>query len=109
MKVLIDPKITISQPVRNKQYGFKIFLSKKDREQLTIKAFSHCGKSRGDIGKIVRTGEIIKLNKAKVDLPVITEAVRMKIDILLDLMYGQKRDKKVEVCKGFVYFNKNRK
>lgn len=107
MKVLINPKIIICQPVKNKQYGFKIFLSKKDQDQLTVKAFSHCGKSRGVVGKIVKTGEIVKMTNSKVPFPEISKEVRAKIDILLDLMYGKNRDKKINVCKGMVYFNNN--
>lgn len=105
MKVLINPKIIINEPVQGKRYGFKITLSKKDSEQLTVKAFSHCGRNRGAVGKITKTGETITLNKA-IPFPAISQITQMKIDILLDFIYGKRRDKTVQICKGLVYFNK---
>lgn len=107
MNLLIDPEIIISKPVKNKQYGFKIFLYKKAGNQLSIKAYSHCGKSRGILGKVLKTGEIITVKNDKVELPKITESVQKRIDTLLDLMYGKDRNKQVEFYKGLVKFNKN--
>lgn len=107
MKVLIEPEIIIRKPVKNKLYGFKIYLCKKSNNELTIKAYSHCGKSRGVTGKVLKTGEIIKIENGKIVTPALTDKLRMKVDILLYLMYGKTRDKEVQFHKGKVVFNKN--
>ncbi len=108
MKVLVNPKITINEAVKNKCFGFQILLLKEDLNQLTVKARSYDGRSRGVVGKITRGGSFILSNNYKNQVPVITPSIQIKIDLTLDLIYGRKRDGKVQFgSKGLVNFNNN--
>lgn len=108
MKILVNPKITINEAVKNKCFGFQILLLKKDLNQLTVRARSYDGRSRGIVGKITRGGSFILSNNYKNQVPMITPAIQIKIDLTLDLVFGRKRDKEIQIEeKGFVQFKNN--
>lgn len=106
MKILVNPKITINKPIKNKSFGFQVLLIKEDLEQLTIKARSHSGRSRGIVGKITRGGHFIVNQNYKYQTPIIDSNIKSKIDLTLDLIFGKTRDKKIQMGKkGLIQFN----
>jgi hypothetical protein len=86
--MLINPNITIQEPKRNKQWGYYVTPS-EDNTGLKIKAKSSNGRSRGFVGTIHADGFIVADKKVHKS---ITPTIRQKIDFVLDLAFGSKRD-----------------
>lgn len=95
MKVLINPKITLCKAIKGVQSEISIVLSKKDLNELTIRSISFNGKDKRIVGSINRNGSW-QIAPTKQALPVykyISHENKNKVDFLLDMVFGTKRDK----------------
>lgn len=106
MSTFINTKITIKKPIKNKSIGYVAFLAKDEKHQLTVKAISENGKSRGIVGYITRGGSFITHSKYTKEVPIITPSIKSRIDIVLDLIFGKERNKEIQVAgkEGMVHF-----
>jgi hypothetical protein len=107
MTTLINTKITINKPVKNKCFGYSIIVDKKEANKLLIKAKSANGRGRGIVGVIEKNGTFVvyKEHKSKL-LPLLNnKEISRKIDIVLDLTFGSQRTKTCKVQQhGLVQF-----
>ena len=103
MNLLIDPKIIIQKPIKNKKIGYQVCLDKKDRTKLLIKSFN-AKRNIATVGSINREGCI---DATKEVLILLTSKEVKKINFLLDVIFGVKRDKFEFIVKnGYVVFHK---
>lgn len=101
MAVLINTKIIINKPVKYKTWGYYIVVDKEDKERLAIHSIDTRGKSKGIAGYITRVGYINMNRKHMTQLtPLITKALRAKIDMTLDLVFGKDRIAMAKVVRG---------
>lgn len=108
MKVLVTPKIALTPKVKS-AYNYTITLDKKNLDQLTIKRSSKKASDKRNIGLITRTGIIcLKPSHRERFEEIIDQiALRPKIELTLDLIFGKTRDKQpVFDKKGNVEFKK---
>jgi hypothetical protein len=111
MKVLINPTIVISNPIKNKQLGYTATIDKKNSNFLSIKCKSFSGRKRGTVAQITKDGDIIIVQ------PELTNSllyflemknIKSKLDLTLDLIYGKNRKMNCVVNNnGFTNFNKS--
>jgi hypothetical protein len=84
MHTYINPKITIVEPVKNRNYGYYTVLEKDNTNVLKIKSKSASGRKRGVVGEILRDGSI----KASDDvMKYMTKEVKQKIKMVVELIY----------------------
>lgn len=103
-KTLINSKITITKPCKNKQMGYYAIVEKQNPEVLKIKAVSANGRGRGYVGTILKDGEIQTSREVG---QFLTPAIRAKINLTLDLIFGRTRTKDCSIArKGLVNFHK---
>ena len=107
MSTLINTKITINKPIKNKCFGYTIMLDKKEPNRLLIKAKSSDGRGRGIAGVVEKNGtfSIRKEHQPKL-LPLLkTHVVSNKVDTILDFAFGVQRIKSCHADKnGFIQF-----
>lgn len=95
MKLLINPKITLCKAIKGVQCEITVVLSKKDLNELTIRSISFNRKDKRIVGRITRNGSV-KISLTKQAKPVykyMTNQTKDKIEFLLDMVFGTKRDK----------------
>ena len=93
MKVLINPKFTITPT--DVAYHYTIVLDKKNLNQLTIKRASKKANDKRIIGHVERDGQIcIKKSYEEYFFKNVLKIISPnKIALVLDLIFGEKRDK----------------
>lgn len=108
MKVLVNPKITLNKGIKGKCREYSVVLHKNNTNELTIRSISPDGKDKRVAGTINREGKINYSNKhSKFVKPLITDDIKSKIELLLDLVFGKKRDKFPEInAEGYTEFKK---
>ncbi len=88
METLINPEILIQDSIKNKQRKYYITYDKKI-SSLCIKSRGYKGESRGVIGKILKTGEIVTQNEFIKDL--ITPQIKEKINFTISLLFNPEK------------------
>lgn len=87
MAILVIPKVTILEPKKSKR-GYFASIEKKNTDLIKIRARTSDGKSRGEVGCILKDGTINASDEVK---RYINSEVFRKIDFLLDIAFGSKR------------------
>lgn len=108
MKVLVTPKITLTPKVKS-AYDYIVTLDKKNLDQLTIKRSSKRASDKRIIGLVTRTGIIClkPSHRGRFEQIIDQIALRPKIELTLDLIFGKSRDKQPVFDKrGNVEFKK---
>jgi len=95
MSTWINPKIILNKPIKNKCLCYYITLDKKETDKLVIKAKNYTGRGKGYAGTISKHGYwSLKEEHKQQLLPLLSKKeVKSKIEMILDLIYGPKRDK----------------
>ncbi len=103
----IKPNIIINEPIKNKIFGYYTVFNKENHNELLIKSKSFDGRKRGTVAKILRGGTVaMQKNDVRIHL-LLTSKVRIKLEFILDMIYGSKRDKQVIFNKkGDIIVNK---
>ena len=96
MKLLINTRITIVKPVKNKNFGYYTTFEKKKPDVLSIKVISASGRKRGAVGEITRDGRIETDQEV---FKFITSQTREKINLVLDLVFGVSRTNNCSLIK----------
>lgn len=94
MKILVKPQITLIRAKKGK-YEVSVCLMKNNTNELTIRAISHDKKDKRIVGIVNREGKVImrQTKQAKHEYFISVLDNHKKIDFLLDMVYGDKRDK----------------
>lgn len=106
MKTLVNSKIILQTSNKDGLYSIVVSLDKKDTNCLTIKAVSHNTKDKRIVGTITRYGVFHSKHTPRAKgLGKLVDAKFKQIETVLDLTFGQKRDKfPVIDKKGHVQF-----
>ncbi len=109
MKVIINSKVTLNKGIKGKCREYSIVLHQSNLNELTIRSISPDGKDKRIAGTINRAGEL-KLSPKHQHLVrhLITDKALVKVNMLLDFIFGAKRDKfptEVDI-KGYTEFKK---
>ncbi len=84
MKTKINPEIIIQNSIKNKQRRYYTSFERK-QNCLCIRARDHGGKSRGIVGKILHTGDVITAEPIR---QLITPDIKKKIDFTVSLLFN---------------------
>jgi len=106
MKILVKPKITLIKAKKG-QYEVSVCLLKNNTNELTIRAISHNKKDKRIVGTVNREGKIFMrpTKQAKHEYLLVVLNSHKRLDFLLDMVYGDKRDKFPTINKkGFTEF-----
>lgn len=106
MKILVKPQITLIKAKKG-AYEVSVCLMKNNTNELTIRAISHNKKDKRIVGIVDRYGKILMrpTKQAKHEYFLAAHGSRKRIDFLLDMVYGDKRDKFPTINKkGFTEF-----
>lgn len=112
MRTLIQTQIILQQSDKKGAYQYKIEFCKRNPHQLTIKAQSHNGKTKRVVGSVDREGKIFMKLECRWSQYIFNKvdvlSYQNKIDTVLDLVFGVKRDKFPEPTKtGQIEFKNN--
>lgn len=108
MATLVNTKIKLNEPVKNKTFGYFITVDKKNINYLTVKAVDYKGRGKGSVGIIKRNGvaEIKPKYADKINPLIEASPMQVKINLTLDLVYGKERTAFAKVVKnGMTKFN----
>lgn len=109
MKVLIKTNLVVNKATKKGEFNYNIVLCKKDLNQLTIKMSSFSGKEKRVVGSINREARVnLKGQKSADFWKYYDYATMNKVTLMLDLVFGVKRDKFPTVNKhGITEFKNN--